>query len=341
MCLGKELTANQKGGIIAAKKLKHTNSEISAIIGCSRSSVRRVWEEYQSKKPKKKRTGRPPILTKSAREQLKILVTQNKKTRRQTLSQIQQTLNTNISIQTIRHELAKEGVHSCIPRPKPLISEVNKEKRLSWALAHEDWTVEDFKKIVWSDESTYTQFQTSGFRRVMREPSEEFHEDCIAATVGKSVGRMFWGCFSWIGLGPLVPLTDRVTGATHREILATYAVPTVKSHAKKTKKKFFFQEDNAPVHTAKIARSFLVSSNIELLPWPAQSPDLSPIENIWSFLENKIRQRDPQPSSVVQLEEYIREEWDAVPVNYYRDLIKSMPRRIQAVIAANGGQTKY
>ena len=167
MCLGKELTADQKGGIIAAKKLKHTNSEISAIIGCSRSSVRRVWEEYQSKKQKKKRTGRPPILTKSAREQLKISVTRNKKTRRQTLSEIQQTLNVNISIQTIRHELAKEGVHSCIPRPKPLISDVNKEKRLSWALDHEDWTVEDFKKIVWSDESTYTQFQTSGFRRVM------------------------------------------------------------------------------------------------------------------------------------------------------------------------------
>lgn len=174
-----------------------------------------------------------------------------------------------------------------------------------------------------------------------RESSEEFHEDCIASTVQKSFGRMFWGCFSWVGMGPLVPLTGRITGAIHRETLANYAIPTVKSHAKKIKKKFFFQEDNAPVHTAKIARSFLTSSNIELFPWPAQSPDMNPIENIWSYIEVKIRQRDSQPSSVSQLEQWVKGEWDAVPADYYRNLIKSMPRRIQAVIAAKGGPTKY
>jgi len=106
-------------------------------------------------------------------------------------------------------------------------------------------------------------------------------------------------------------------------------------------KKIFFQEDNAPVHTAKVARSFIASSNVELLPWPAQSPDINPIENLWSYIEVKIRQRDSQPSSVTQLEQWVKEEWDAVPVNYYRNLIKSMPHRVQAVIAANGGPTKY
>ncbi|PKK68804.1 transposable element Tc1 transposase [Rhizophagus irregularis] len=55
----------------------------------------------------------------------------------------------------------------------------------------------------------------------------------------------------------------------------------------------------------------------------------------------KIRQRDSQPSSVSQLEQWVKEEWDAVPADYYRNLIKSMPRRIQAVIAAKGGPTKY
>ncbi len=100
--------------------------------------------------------------------------------------------------------------------------------------------VEDFKRVVWLDEFTYTQFRTSGFGCVWREPSEEFHEDCIAATVQKSYGRMFWGCFSWIDLDPLVLLTGYITEATHQKILVNYAVLTVKSHAKKVKKKFIF-----------------------------------------------------------------------------------------------------
>jgi len=345
MCLEKELSKSQRESIIAAKKLGNTDSRISEVVSCSISSVQRVWRSYRLKETPKKRTGRPRILDEFEREELKRSVVSNKKTRRQTLSQIRLNVinetNKPISIQTIRKELAEQGLRSRIPRFSPLISERNKEKRLFWARTYENWTVEDFKKVVWSDESTYTQFRTSGFGRVWREPSEEFHEDCIAATVQKSFGRMFWGCFSWVGMGPLVPLVGRVTGNTHREVLENYAVPTVKSHAKKIKKKFLFQEDNAPVYTARVARSFLKSSNIELLPWPAQSPDINPIENIWSHIEVRIRQRDSQPSSVAQLEQWVKEEWDAVPVKYYRNLIKSMPRRVQAVLAANGGPTKY
>ena len=84
----------------------------------------------------------------------------NKKTRRQTLSQIRLNIinktNKTISKQTVRNELARQSLHSRIPRFSPLISEINKERRLLWARTYENWTVEDFKKILWSDESTYT-----------------------------------------------------------------------------------------------------------------------------------------------------------------------------------------
>ncbi|CAG8592263.1 5766_t:CDS:2, partial [Ambispora gerdemannii] len=139
------------------------------------------------------------------------------------------------------------------------------------------------------------------------ESSEEFHEDCITSTIRRSADRMFWRCFSWIDL--------------------------VK-HMPEKLKNVNFQEDNAPVRTAKFSCFFLTSSNLELLPWLAQSPALNPIENIWSFIEVK-------PSRIVQLERWVKEEWDAIPENYYRNLIKSIPRRVQAVIAANEGQTKY
>src|SRR6266542_431322 len=116
-------------------------------------------------------------------------------------------------------------------------------------------------------------------------------------------------------MGPLIPLVGCVTENTHREVLENYTVPTIKSYAKKIKKKFLFQEDNAPVHTARIAHSFLESSNIKLLPWPAQSSDINPKENIWSHIKIRIRKRDSQPSSIMQLEQWVKEEWDAVPIN--------------------------
>ena len=200
MCLGKELTQSQKGGIIAAKKLGHSNSRISTVIGCSCSSIRHVWDLYELKSLPKKRTGRSRIFNDFERKHLKRSILRNKKTRRQTLSQIHlnyvNKTHKTVSTQTIHKELAKESLHSRILRLSPLISDSNKEKRYLWACTYENWTVEDFKKIVWSDESTYTQFRTSGFGRIWREPSEEFHKDCIAATVQKSFGRMFWGCFS-------------------------------------------------------------------------------------------------------------------------------------------------
>jgi transposase len=341
----RDLTNFQRGGIIAAKKLGHKNTEIAKTLGCSNSSVTRVLAAHGSGKVTKGRPGRERILNTPDRKALKEMILNNKDSRRQKLVQVTETVakmkGKKVSKRTIQRALADENIHSCIPRRRPLISESNKKKRLEWCMERSDWTVEDWKKVLWSDESTFSQFQKSGWGRIWREPGEEFHEDCIASTVKHSPQRMFWGCFSFFGLGPLVPLVGSVTGEIHRETLANYAIPTVKAQARKQRKQFFFQEDNAPVHTAKVARDFLLSKHVQLLPWPAQSPDLNPIENIWAFVEAKLRSRRPQPSSIRALERVIAEEWESIPQEFYQDLVRSMPRRVEACIANNGGHTKY
>ena len=124
-------------------------------------------------------------------------------------------------------------------------------------------------------------------------------------------------------------------------MLEKYAVPTLKAQARKVKRRFVFQEDNAPVHTAKVARDFLHSNNVELLPWPSQSPDLNPIEKLWSILESGLRKHKPGPSNIQELEKIVIEEWKSIPKEIYQNLISSMPSRIQAVISANGDHTKY
>jgi predicted transcriptional regulator len=341
---GKDIPEDLRRRIIACKNNGLSQQKIAEVMGCSQTTVSRLLSSKKTLPAK--RSGRPPIMTSKRRKKLTTALLKDKGSRRKNLEEVcklfsKQNKGETVSRRTVQRALKKEGIRSCIPRRKPLISAANKVKRLVFAKKYKEWTVEDWKNVLWTDESTFCQFQKSGWGRVWRKPDEEHHEDCIAATVKHGPSRMFWASFSWVGLGPLVPLKGSVTGAAYREILATHAIPTLKEHSRKVRKKFFFQEDNAPVHTAKVAREFLYSQKVEFLEWPPQSPDLNPIEELWSFVESGLRKREHQPSNLRELEEIVAEVWAAIPKETYRNLISSMPRRIQAVLSANGGHTTH
>ncbi len=95
-----------------------------------------------------------------------------------------------------------------------------------------------------------------------------------------------------------------------------------------------FQQDNAKPHTAAITTAWLRSRRVRVLNWPACSPDLSSIVNIWCIIKRKIRQRGPQ--TLQQLETSIRQEWDQIPTSTLQKLITSMPRRLQTVLKRRG-----
>ncbi|GFV75093.1 transposable element Tcb1 transposase [Trichonephila clavipes] len=80
---------------------------------------------------------------------------------------------------------------------------------------------------------------------------------------------------------------------------------------------------------------------IELLPWPTFSPDLSPIENLWSMLAQRLARDTPPAATPNQLRQYMEAAWITVPQGYIQSLFDSMPRRIAADIANNGGYTNY
>ena len=87
--------------------------------------------------------------------------------------------------------------------------------------------------------------------------------------------------------------------------------------------------------------AFFEDSDINLMQWPGQSPDLNPIEHLWDELERCIRQQDPPPASEEKLAEILQEEWNKIPNTVFQNLILSMKRRVKAVRHAKGYATKY
>ena len=99
--------------------------------------------------------------------------------------------------------------------------------------------------------------------------------------------------------------------------------------------------NNDPKHTSKLAKSWFKDHGIQVMEWPAQSPDLNPIEHLWFHLKKQLSDHKTPSSGILELWERVEKEWEEIKPEECQNLIESMPRRVEAVIRAKGGYTKY
>ena len=148
---------------------------------------------------------------------------------------------------------------------------------------------------------------------------------------------MVWGCFAAHGVGHLKRIQGIMDGQGYRNILQWHLKPSVS--ALFPEKDCIFQQDNDPKHTAIATKQYLAKNEVPTLPWPSQSPDLNPIENLWSILDDRVKGRVPQNEE--ELYEVLKSGWEALPKELLTKLADSMPKRIEAVLKANGYATKH
>ncbi len=139
------------------------------------------------------------------------------------------------------------------------------------------------------------------------------------------------------GVGPLCFLKSTVNAAIYQKILEYFMLPSADKLYGDAD--LIFQQDLAPAHTAKGTKSWFNDHGVTVLDWPANSPDLNPIENLWGIVKRKMR--DTRPNNADDLKATVKETWASIPPQQCHKLITSMPRRIEAVIKAKGAPTKY
>ena len=306
---------------------------ISAALKVPKNTVASIilkWKKFGTTKTLP-RAGRPAKLSNRGRRALVREVTKNPMV---TLTELQSSsveMGEPSRRTTISAALHQSGLYGRVARRKPLLSKRHMTARLEFAKRHLKDSQTMRNKILWSDETKIELFGLNAKRHVWRKPG-------TIPTVKHGGGSiMLWGCFSAAGTGRLVRIEGKMNGAKYREILDENLLQSAQDL--RLGRRFTFQQDNDPKHTAKTTQEWLRDKSLNVLEWPSQSPDLNPIEHLWRDLKIAVQRRSP--SNLTELERICREEWEKLPKYRCAKLVASYPRRLEAVIAAKGVSTKY
>ncbi len=167
-----------------------------------------------------------------------------------------------------------------------------RQRCLTCTKEKKNWTVAQWSKVLFSDESKFCiSFGNQGLR-VWRKGGEAQSPSFLKSSVKFPQFVMIWGAMSSAGVGPLCFLKTNVTAPIYQYILEHFVLSSADQLFKDAD--FIFQLDLAPVHTAKSTKSWLNDHGVGVLDWPASSPDLNPIDNLWGIVKRKMRNKRPK-----------------------------------------------
>ena len=336
----KNLSTEARTRVVVLVEEGYSMNEVAKKMKVSRCCVQQIVKKYKNTGTvvDRPRCGRPKVSTnRQDRELVQLSLRQRKTTVPELRCEWAKMSGVSVSTQTVCRRLLEKGLRGCVAAKKPKLTDNHKRKRLEWTKERREWDKDDWGRVLWSDESTFQLWRNKGRVWVRRRQGERFLEECIVPTVKHGGGKiMVWGTMARSGVGSLTVVDGRLNSEAYIKIIKKY----VKKDGKNLiGRRFTFQQDGAPCHTAKATTAAMQKMNICVLPWVAQSPDLNPIEHLWDHLGRAVDEM--RPTSLADLKDKLFSAWNSIAPEVTEKLVDSMPTRVNEVIRSRGGATKY
>lgn len=312
--------------------------------GKDRKTLRRICKRVKETGnfKDKPRSGRPSKLNDRDRRRVVGILRKSKvKTAEAVRKEASASLHVKVCRNTIAKALKESGFVCRVKRKKPLLTKQHKQKRFAWAKKHETWTVDEWKNVIWSDETAFMLVNGEGREYCWTKQGDVLEEDHVKPTKKFGGGKvMVWGCITYEGMGFACKVDDIMDANLYSQILRGELMQTI-DYYHLDHSEIIFQHDGDPKHTSNLAQETLNELGLDVMDWPAQSPDLNPIEHLWNHLKSKLKANDRVFATKEEVWDEIQELMKDENRELCRKFIASMPRRVQAVIQAKGGYTKY
>lgn len=336
--MAQKLTEADKVRLLTKLEDGSTIREVAAQMGLNKTTVLKIKKRWENEGSisRKRGTGLHRI---STEEQDHNLVQHLRANPFDSAKKAVAETNFPGSRRTASRRIRESEIRYRVAAKKFQLSEEGKQARLLFALNHIYNEPRFWENVVFSDEKTF-QSASNGTVHVYRPAGRRYDE--LYINNSDRQGRFsisIWGWISYHDAGMCYRINGRLNSQVYIHILENVMLPSVQHVFPEND--FIYQQDNCPVHTANAVSQWFQEHNIEVLQWVAKSADINPIENVWAEMAKsmaRVRFRNRE-----ELWEAIENSWEALlhKPNYFKKLVLSVPRRLRAVIDANGGPTKY
>jgi transposase len=335
----KSISNDKENSVVQLLSQDLSVRKVAVQVGVSIATVSRVMRKHDVDHTAK--PGRPQILSDTDKRKILRDITSGSCDTAKQASTTLQDIGITVSPTTIRRALKEGGLHAAPKTKKPLLSKKHRQSRLDFANRHKDWTIADWRRVIWSDETKINRFGSDGRTWCWKSYGEAPSNRTCQATVKHGGGSlMVWGCMTAKGIGYMTKIEGNMNADLYCQILRDELMKTLQYYDLDPTG-IIFQQDNDSKHTSKMAKACTNELGLKVLDWPAQSPDLNPIEHLWEHLKRQLNAWPTRPSGMLELWERVEKEWEAIDKDIILNLIDSMPSRVEAVQKAKGGPTKY